>query len=418
MLSAMSQYTLFEPLVWTISDLTRYIRERLESDKNLQDIWVQGEVSNVSRPASGHLYFTIKDRSASLRCVMWRSAQTRQVYRLQDGDAVEVHGSIGVYDQGGTYQLYVDLIRPAGQGILFQEFLRLKDKLEAEGLFDTALKKPIPAWPRTIGVVTSPTGAALRDILHTLGRRYPLAHVILAPSPVQGEDAPARLIEALLSLQRIKPRPDVILIARGGGSMEDLWAFNDENLARAVSASGIPVVSGVGHETDFTILDFVADLRAPTPTAAAELVTPDQVELRLSLAEAADTMVYRWGQLSQSKKQQLSGLNERLMRSNPQVAIRNQRQRLDEIERRLISQVRHFLQLRRLGLEAFSQKLVALNPHAILQRGYAVVRDTGGVVIRRQRQVTPGEKLNVQVSDGVFGVVVSENQAAVGEQND
>jgi exodeoxyribonuclease VII large subunit len=281
----MEQLPLFQPPAWTVSDLTRYLRELLENDFNLQDLWVEGEVSNISRPSSGHLYFTLKDAGASLRCVMWRNAVLRQAYLPGDGEAVEVHGAIGVYEAGGIYQLYADLLRPAGEGALFQEFLRLKARLEAEGLFDPARKRPLPAWPATIGIVTSPTGAALRDMLDTTRRRFPLARVVLAPTPVQGDEAPAGIVSALERLNRLVG-PALILLARGGGSIEDLWAFNDERVVRAVVASQAPVITGVGHETDFTLADFAADLRAPTPTAAAELATPDQAELRLDLAAA------------------------------------------------------------------------------------------------------------------------------------
>ncbi|NJD58874.1 MAG: exodeoxyribonuclease VII large subunit, partial [Anaerolineae bacterium] len=220
------------PASWSVTDLTRYLRELLESDEALQDVWVKGEVSNFSRPASGHIYFTLKDTSASLRCVMWRGAAIRQRTMPRDGDAVEVHGAISVYELGGQYQLYADVIRPAGEGALYQEFLRLKAGLEAEGLFAPERKRPIPARPQRIGIITSPTGAALQDVLNTLRRRYPLVEVVLAPTPVQGDEAPPGIIAALRDVAQVA-RPDVILLVRGGGSIEDLWAFNDERVARA-----------------------------------------------------------------------------------------------------------------------------------------------------------------------------------------
>jgi len=269
----MNQLPLFETPRWSVSELTRYLRHLLESDDRLQDLWVQGEISNFSRPASGHLYFTLKDSGASLRCVMWKTEAARNRVPLQDGMSIEAHGKISIYEPGGQYQFYADLIRPAGEGALYAEFLRLKALLEAEGLFDAARKRPLPQFPRKIGIVTSATGAALRDMLNVLRRRLPLAEVVLAASPVQGAEAPPNLVLALQKLNAVV-RPDVILLARGGGSIEDLWAFNDENVVRAVAASQAPVISGVGHETDFTLVDFAADLRAPTPTAAAELATP------------------------------------------------------------------------------------------------------------------------------------------------
>jgi len=268
------QSSLFATVQWTVTTLTRYIREALESDAQLQDIWVQGEISNLSRPASGHVYFTLKDNGASLRCVVWKSGVARLGVQLQDGMAATAHGRIGVYDAGGQYQLYADQVRAAGEGALFQEFLRLKSLLETEGLFASERKRPIPPLPRRIGIVTSPSGAALQDVLNTLRRRLPLLEVTLAASPVQGTEAPLLLVRALEALNRQRLKPDVILLVRGGGSIEDLWAFNDERLVRAIAASAAPVICGVGHETDFTLADFAADMRAPTPTAAAEVATP------------------------------------------------------------------------------------------------------------------------------------------------
>src|SRR5574339_974919 len=265
------QPTLFSTQQWTVSKLTFYIRKLLEEDETLQDVWVQGEISNLSRPASGHVYFTLKDSSAALRCVMWKTSAARLNTGLQDGMSVEVHGRIGIYEVSGQYQLYSDQIRPVGEGALYQEFMRLKAMLEAEGLFAPERKRLIPMFPHKIGIVTSATGAAVRDMLNTLRRRLPLVEVILAPSPVQGAEAPPALVKALQAL--LLQSPDVILLARGGGSIEDLWAFNDERVVRAVALSPIPVICGVGHETDFTLCDFAADLRAPTPTAAAELAT-------------------------------------------------------------------------------------------------------------------------------------------------
>ncbi len=260
----MSQLSLFESNYWSVTQLTHYLRDLLENDANLQDLWVQGEVSNFSRPSSGHLYFTLKDSSSALRVVMWRSAAARQAFLPRDGDAIEVHGAISLYEAGGQYQLYADLMRPVGEGALFQEFLRLKARLEAEGLFDPERKRPIPHWPQRIGIVTSPSGAAIRDMINTLRRRFPLPEIILAPTAVQGVEAPLGIVRALEILNQ-RYQPDVVLLARGGGSIEDLWAFNDERVARAIAASAAPVISGVGHETDFTIADFVSDLRAPPP---------------------------------------------------------------------------------------------------------------------------------------------------------
>ncbi|HCK64649.1 MAG TPA: exodeoxyribonuclease VII large subunit, partial [Anaerolineae bacterium] len=260
----------------TVSQLTFHIRKLLEGDPELQDVWVSGEISNLSKPNSGHIYFTLKDKNASLRCVMWKTDAARLRVNVQDGMALEAHGKIAVYEPSGQYQLVTNQIQAKGEGALYQEFLRLKAMLEAEGLFNPENKKEIPQLPKTIGIVTSQTGAALRDMLNTIRRRLPIANVILAPTLVQGVDAPPAIVKAIESLN--KKSPDVIIIARGGGSIEDLWAFNDEQVVRAVANSKTPIISGVGHETDFTLADFAADLRAPTPTAAAELATQITVQ--------------------------------------------------------------------------------------------------------------------------------------------
>ncbi|HEX9090509.1 MAG TPA: exodeoxyribonuclease VII large subunit [Anaerolineales bacterium] len=407
-LKPMSQIPLFSPLTpasWTVTDLTRYLRELLESDELLQDVWVQGEVSNISHPASGHLYFTLKDSSASLRCVMWRNAAARQNFIPRDGDAIEVHGAISVYEAGGQYQLYADLFRPAGEGALYQEFLRLKALLEAEGLFAPERKRPIPSRPQRIGVVTSRTGAVLHDILNTLRRRYPLVEVVLAPTAVQGVDAPPAIIAALRDIVRLA-KPDVIILARGGGSIEDLWAFNDEQVARAIAASPVPIIAGIGHETDFTIADFVADLRAPTPTAAAELATPNQADLRIELSELG----YQLNHFLQAYLSELrwthKELQNNLARNSPLARINSDLQRVDEFNHRLISTTSHILQLARSQLTGLAQHIAALNPAAVLERGYAIVTNHVGQVISRVAQVSQGESLNVQVSDGDFDVRV------------
>ena len=403
----MSQLPLFQPPpppTWSVAELTRYLRELLESDANLQDLWVQGEVSNLSRPSSGHLYFTIKDEKASLKCVMWRNAVLRQNYLPRDGDAIEVHGAISVYEVSGQYQLYADLIRPAGEGLLYQEFLRLKARLEAEGLFDPARKRPIPKWPHRIGIVTSPTGAALRDMLNTLRRRYPLVEVILAPTPVQGDEAPSGIVAAIQALNE-DTHPDVILVARGGGSIEDLWAFNDERVARAIIASDAPIITGVGHETDFTIADFAADLRAPTPTAAAELATPNRDDLSVAITDLAE----RLGRISQAalaaRHWELNDRLNRLRFQSPQSRLRTDRQRLDDFTRRVEITVQHNLQLRRTCLNGLEQRLASLNPLAVLGRGFAIVSHPNGPAVRSVTQVQPGDELNVRVSDGEFKVI-------------
>ena len=252
--------SLFQAPSLSVTELTHYLRDLLENDEVLQDVWVQGEISNLSQPTSGHKYFTLKDGAAALKCVIWRSSAMRIRFAMQNGMAIEAHGAISLYERDGQYQLYVDGIRPAGEGLLFAQFMRLKAALEAEGLFDEERKRPLPVRPARIGIVTSPTGAALQDMLNTLRMRYPLVEVVLSPCAVQGDAAPMEIVKALRCLYE-QAKPDVIIMARGGGSLEDLWAFNDELVVRAVAASPIPVITGIGHETDFTLCDFVSDAR-------------------------------------------------------------------------------------------------------------------------------------------------------------
>lgn len=390
------------PQTFTVSKLTFLIRRLLEEDETLQDVWVQGEISNLSRPASGHVYFTLKDANASLKCVMWKTSAARLNLSLRDGMEVKVHGKIGVYEPQGQYQLYADQIRPVGEGALFQEFLRLKAMLEAEGLFDPERKRPIPEFPKRIGIVTSATGAALRDMLNTLRRRLPLVEVLLAPSPVQGTEAPPALVKAIQSLNRQKP--DVILIARGGGSIEDLWAFNDERVVRAVAASEAPVIAGVGHETDFTLCDFAADLRAPTPTAAAELATQITFEdLQYQLSTFQSRLVSSALDLIAEQKATLSSLASQLHYLSPARRIQSETQRVDELSRRMLSSLIHRIQLQSSHVKGMTRRLEALSPLAVLARGYAVVtrKEDGGVV---SRVAQAADEMKVRVSDGEFEV--------------
>jgi len=404
----MNQMPLFQPYSLTVSEVTRYLRQLLEGDELLQELWVEGEVCNLSRPASGHIYFSLKDSSAVLRCVIWRSTAQRLRCRLQDGEAYQVHGSIGVYEAGGQYQLYVDQVRSAGEGALYLEFMRLKARLEAEGLFDIERKRPIPAWPRCIGLVTSPSGAALQDMLNTLRRRFPLAEVILAPTAVQGEGAPEAIAHALEQINAIA-HPDVILLARGGGSLEDLWAFNDERVAYAVAASPAPVITGIGHETDFTIADFVADLRAPTPTAAAELATPDKEDLRAELVERAAGLARGLGNVLFVHRWRLDGARGRLKTLSPLGQIQQKRLRLDDAARRAFQAVEYHLSLQTALLSGVKLHLGALSPFAVLSRGYAIVtREDEAALVKQVSDVAPGDKLRVRVSDGVFGAQVTQ----------
>jgi exodeoxyribonuclease VII large subunit len=397
------QPRLFQAQYLTVTEVTRRVRFLLESDEALQDVWVAGELSNLSRPASGHIYFTLKDGGAALRCVMWKTDAARLRLPLQDGMAVEAHGHVSVYEAGGQYQLYVDSLKPSGEGALYAEFLRLKALLEAEGLFDPARKRLIPEFPRRIGIVTSSTGAALRDMLDTLRRRLPLAQVTLAASPVQGDQAPPGLVLALESLNRVI-QPDVILLARGGGSIEDLWAFNDERVVRAVVASRAPVICGVGHETDFTLCDFAADLRAPTPTAAAELATPLTVAdlaagIRVSTERLTSALTARLDERSSL----LERAGERLRFFSPLRSIQGEVQRVDELTHRAGRGLQHRLQLHAAHLRGLQERLASLNPLGVLSRGYALVtRTRDGSLVRSVKQVRAGDALAVRVSDGTI----------------
>lgn len=391
---------------YTVSALTRYIRQMFEVDWRMQDVWVEGEVSGVSRPASGHVYFTLKDSGAQLRAVMWRNAA--QVYDkwLAQGALVLAHGKVSVYEAGGTFQLYIDTLQPAGVGDLNRQFELLKAKLEAEGLFDESRKRPLPAFPHRIGLVTSPSTAAIRDIFNVLRRRWPLLEVLLAPAPVQGQDAPPKIIAALEALYR-RDDIDLIVVARGGGSIEDLWCFNDERVARQIAASPVPVVSGVGHEIDFTIADFVADVRAPTPSAAAELITPNRAELAAQVQELAARLETTLHTITQARRRQVLLQARALGHLSPQARLANARQRVDDLSARGATRLAFGLRLRRERLNGLSARLRALDPLAVLSRGYAVVRRAdNGELISNTAQVAQGDAISVRVSDGEFEGVV------------
>jgi exodeoxyribonuclease VII large subunit len=404
----MTQLNLFDapPRVLTVKAINSYIRQKFDADLNLQDVWLEGEISNWKRAASGHIYFTLKDSDASIRCVIWRSSASRLVYIPQrDGEAVIAHGRISVYEAGGNYQFYVDDLEPAGQGALYAQFEHLKAQLAAEGLFEAERKQPLPQFPKTIGVVTSPDGAALRDILNVLSRRYPIAQVILSPTAVQGSTASSQIIAALEAVAR---QPvDVIILARGGGSLEDLWAFNDESLARTIADCPHPVVSGVGHETDFTIADFVADLRAPTPSAAAEVVSPDSDELRRHLVEIQLGLSEQMRQLAAEAQMKVRQLQNSLQYLSPQRQIDNYRQRIDGLVSSATRTTHHYFALQQQRVATLTSQLQTLDPQATLDRGYAIVHQQQHV-ITSAGQVTDDDEIVIQVSDGEFEAVVSK----------
>ena len=405
MFSFLDEPAAFEHAIWSVGELTAYVRQMFELDYRLRDIDVSGEISNFTRAASGHLYFTLKDGAAQLKCVMWRGQAERLRFRPGEGDAVVAHGRVSVYEAGGIYQLYVERLQPAGRGDLAAAFERLKDKLAAEGLFDSELKQPVPRFPRRVGIVTSADAAALRDILNVLQRRNPLVTVLIAPTLVQGELAPPQIVRALRWLDG-RDDIDTIIIARGGGSIEDLWAFNDERVARAIYAARHPIISGVGHETDFTIADFVADLRAPTPSAAAELAVPDLSGIGPVVRELKEVLTSAMVDGLTARREIVRTRAQLLGLLSPQRLLDSYRQRVDVLVSRLSVAAQRGLDRRRGQLAVAGASLSAVSPLGTLARGFAIVRDADGRVIRSQSQAVPGARITVQVSDGSFGATV------------
>ncbi len=392
--------------IYRIAEITREIKVLLEG--RFPGVWVEGEVSNVRRPGSGHLYFTLKDEESQLQAVLYRSQAMRTRFELRDGLQVVAFGDISVYEKGGRYQLTVSEIEPKGVGALQLAFEQMKARLREEGLFDPARKRPIPLLPRSIGIVTSPSGAAIRDILSVIERRFANVRILISPVRVQGETAAAEVVAAIDGLNR-RADVDVIIVTRGGGSIEDLWAFNEEPVARAIARSRIPVISAVGHEIDFTIADFVADLRVPTPSAAAELVVARKSELQEKLAALSS-------RISASARAMVAELRRRLIvcaqsyvLQAPENVVRQYQQLLDELEGRLGRSFRHRLELGRAGLSGIAGKLESLSPVAILSRGYSVVfRERDGAVVTGSSQVRPGDVVRLKLARGGFTASVNE----------
>ena len=388
--------------VYSISEVTTYLRELLEATPHLADLWVSGEVSNLNRSPAGHVYFTLKDENAQLRCVFFR--RPNMGAPLDQGMQVVAHGRVSLYEVRGELQFYVDFVQPEGVGVLHAQFERLKAQLEEEGLFDEARKRPLPRFPRRIGVVTSPMGAVFHDICNILGRRWPLAEVVLAPTAVQGPEAASGVVSALTALND-EGAIDVIIVARGGGSLEELWAFNEEPVARAIYASRVPVVSAIGHETDYTIADFVADLRAPTPSAAAELIAPDRLEVTVHLSVLAASLLTSCRGEVDSRRTGVSQAVGRMERLVPDLA--RERQRVDDLWRQANASLEALMRRWRERLSGFAGQLRSLDPKATLARGYALVQRDGHVV-SSVADVTGGERLSVRVKDGGFPVRVEK----------
>lgn len=398
------------PPVLSVSVLARYLKELLQTDDLLQNVWVQGEISGCRTYASGHCYFTLKDAEAQLPCVFFKHARQRSgAPQLRDGMAIAANGSISLYERDGKLQLYVESVELVGEGALFLRFEQLKARLSAEGLFEEERKRPLPEQPAVIGLVTSPDGAALRDMLRVLRTRYPLVQVMLAPTLVQGTEAPAAIAAAIDRLNE-HAEAEVIIVARGGGSIEELWAFNEEIVARAIARSRIPVISGVGHETDFTIADFVADYRASTPTAAATRAVPDIADFQAELDEKQQVLTAILDEKLERLQERLDRAVYNLQRASPKSVLNQRRQQLDDLSEMLRTRVNHLLTLRAERLRGQALRLHSLSPLLTIARGYAVVRrDTDQTVITSLQQVQPGAQLTIQVRDGSIPVQVRQS---------
>jgi exodeoxyribonuclease VII large subunit len=391
--------------VYTVSQVTRYIKESLERDSLLADLWVSGESSNVARSAAGHIYFSLKEENTLLRCVMFKGGSGGE--HILDGAAISLHGRVSVYEVRGDLQCIVDLARPEGMGERYLELERLKVQLEAEGLFEPSRKRPIPSFPQRVGVITSPTGAVWHDIQNVVARRYPLVELVMAPCQVQGDNAAPTIIEAFDAMNA-EPDIDVVILARGGGSLEELWPFNEEAVARAVFASKSPIISAVGHETNVTVADMVADLRAPTPSAAAELAVPDARELFGRVVGNSQKM---YQVVMQELANKAGGVQWSLSRLEMRVPdTSTHRQQVDDLLQGLALRLGNALALHKQRLVGLNQRLGTLDPVSVLRRGYAVVSraDTGAIVLDAS-QVAPGDATHVRVHQGEFGAVVSSD---------
>ena len=389
--------------VYSVSQITGYLRQLLEYDILLQDLWVSGEVTNLARPGSGHSYFTLREAGNSLRCVMFRTATGAE--RLGDGAAVIAHGRVSIYEVRGDLQLVVDIVQPEGVGELQLRLEQLKLKLEKAGLFEPSRKRDLPRFPKRVGVVTSPTGAVWQDIQTVVARRYPLVELVLAPTPVQGDAAAAGIVEAIEALNGAA-EIDVVILARGGGSLEDLWPFNEEAVAHAIFSSRVPVVSAVGHETDVTIADMVADRRAPTPSAAAEMAVPDRSELATNVLVAERALDAGVSGRIAMQGEQLSQLQLLLDRGVPDLDTL--RQRIDDRLRTASTHLKHSLQVTSERFEGLDLRLASLSPTATLRRGYATVqRSDDGTVVSDAAQIDPRDSVDVTVDRGSFDAEVT-----------
>ena len=389
----------------SVKDLNGYIKTVMDRDDFLSAVAVRGEISNCKLHSTGHIYFTLKDEESEISAVMFRSAASRLSFALRNGMKVTLYGSVSVYEKSGKYQIYVNAVTNDGVGALYAEYERLKAKLAAEGIFDESRKRPLPRFPRKIGIITSPTGAAIRDMINVTGRRYKAAELLIYPSLVQGAGAPESLRRGVEYLNA-DATCDVIIIGRGGGSIEDLWAFNDEALVRAVAASEIPIISAVGHETDFTLCDFAADKRAPTPSAAAELAVPDTRSVLGQLASYSDSLD---GSVDGRLRKLVSHLEAELNmieRSSPEAKLKSRSEKLGSLYNMMRVQMTSKLDNAKMSLAKSSAQLVALNPLDVLARGYGAITDDSGAILRSVKELEEDQRIKIYMSDGSADAVI------------
>jgi len=401
--------------VFRVTEVVRYLGDVLAEDVILSGLWVQGEVSNLSNSAAGHTYFTLKDEECQLRCVIFRGSGTLRaaVKALRNGDQILTHGRVGIYEVQGSVQLYVDHLQAAGVGMLHRRFEELCAKLREEGLFDEGRKRALPALPGRIGIVTSPQAAAFQDICRVLAKRFPAVEVVLAPTLVQGTEAPAQIVAAIAQLIAIG-NVEIIIVARGGGSIEDLWAFNDEAVARAIAGSPIPVVTGIGHETDFTVADFAADLRAPTPSAAAAAVVPDRDALIAQISAFRDDLQRASAEYLGNLRDGLEVEHRELRQRNPLRQTAQWRQRVDDQLAILVERFAHVVGLQRERLHGRRAELQLLHPMLSLNRGYALVTDASGIILREAARLKPGDAIQLHMRDGSATATVDQTVPARG----
>ncbi len=393
--------------IFTVSEINRYIKNLFEEDLLLSGLWIQGEISNFKPHRSGHIYFTLKDEQGSIACVMFRSYAQNLAFIPEDGMSVIVKGYVSLYEKSGQYQLYVQTIEPAGKGALQLAYEQLKSKLHEKGFFDQERKKRIPFFPRTVGIVTSDTGAAIRDIIQIAKRRNPSVSLVIYPVLVQGKEAAASIAHGIEQFNRWN-KAEVLIVGRGGGSLEDLWAFNEEVVAQAIFDSKIPIISAVGHETDFTIADFVADLRAPTPSAAAELAIPSQEDLKYRVLYQKKRLYSLLQYQITGYKEQIVALKNRSFFRHPLELIHPQQQYLDQVEKKLHKNVHYILKNYHTQLQHFIEKLQLLSPLSHLQRGYSIVMDKQGLPITSIHQTKQDEVVYIKMYDGALQVKIEE----------